>query len=107
VKKYRGIRNGNYQKILTKEGRKSSSHTEKISLKSTKHQLIREYHDKTRGPKEYHTHLGGVVVAREREELLVYLTAFINISMQINLRCLYRGMAQVFLHHAEILRSPI
>ena len=27
--------------------------------------------------------------------------------MQINLRRLYGGMTQVFLHHAEILRSPV
>ena len=48
-------------------------------------------------------HSRGVVVAREREELLVYLAAFIDISMQVNLCRLYGGMAQVFLHHTEIL----
>jgi hypothetical protein len=44
-----------------------------------------------------------LVVTGEWEELLVYLATLIDISMQINLRRLYGGVAQVFLHHAEIL----
>lgn len=54
-------------------------------------------------PKRIPYHSRGIFVAREREELLVYLAAFIDICMQINLRRFYRGMTQVFLHHAEIL----
>jgi len=39
----------------------------------------------------------------QREILLVDLTSFINIGMQVNFRGLDRGMAEVFLYNPQVL----
>jgi len=39
----------------------------------------------------------------QREILLIDLTSFIDIGMQINFRGLDRGMAEIFLHNPQIL----
>jgi hypothetical protein len=44
-----------------------------------------------------------LISSREGEILLVDLASLIDVGMQVNLRCLDRGMTKVFLHDPEIL----
>lgn len=45
----------------------------------------------------------GLVITGKREELLVHLTPFIDIRVQVNFRGLDRSMAQVLLNDTEVL----
>jgi len=44
-----------------------------------------------------------LIVVGKREKLLINLPSFINIGMQVNFRCLDRGVAKIFLYNPEIL----
>ncbi len=44
-----------------------------------------------------------LIVVGKREKLLINLSSFINIGMEVNFRSLYGSVAKIFLYNPEIL----
>jgi hypothetical protein len=43
-----------------------------------------------------------LIIVRKREKLLINLSSFVNIGMEVNFCCFYGGMAKIFLDNPEI-----